>query len=85
MSNRSSRRARLALLALALVLVSASLISTPAEAMRGCLRSEAFTTYWSDAAHSSVVGWCISNCQGKCTCSGVSSQFYTIDHIICVD
>jgi hypothetical protein len=85
MSDRSSRRSRLALFALALVLVGAALVSAPAEAVGGCLRSEAITTYYSNAAHSSVVGWCISGCQGGCNCSGTSSKFYTIDHIFCTD
>lgn len=81
-----SRRTLLALLALTLVLVSFSLLPQPVQAIgSGCKQAQSITTYYSDATYKTVVGNYFSGCQGGCTGSGSITQYYRIDHLICVD
>jgi len=82
----SPRPTLLALLAVALLLVSFTLFSTPVQAVpSGCKQIQSITTYYSDATHHTIVGTYFSGCQGGCTGSGSITSFYTIDHLICVD
>ena len=80
-----SKRLLLAVLAAALLFTSLSLAPRTAEAVTGCLQSQAFTNYYSDATYSHIVGWCISGCQGGCSCTGTLTKYHTVDHIFCAD
>jgi hypothetical protein len=80
-----SKRLILAIFAAALLVASFSLAPSPAEAITGCLQSQSITNYYSDATYHTIVGWCISGCQGGCSCSGTITKYHTIDHLFCVD
>jgi hypothetical protein len=82
LSQPLTRRA--ALLAFALLLASFAFVSRPAEAVpSGCKGFQGITTYYSNAAHTSIVGNYFSSCAGVCNGSGQITQYYTFDHYIC--
>ena len=75
---------RAALLSFALLLASFAFVSAPAEAVpAACKGTPGITTYYSNAAHTTIVGNYFSGCQGGCTGSGQITQWYRFDHYIC--
>jgi hypothetical protein len=80
-----SKRLLLAVLAVTLLFASLALAPRPAQAVAGCVQIQSITNYYSDATYRTIVGYCISGCQGGCSCSGTLTKYYRVDHLFCVD
>ena len=88
-TNRSSIPAlpvRLAVLLLALVLVTFALIpSTSASVGSGCKYVQGMTTYYSDSTYTTIVSFYSSGCNGGCNGSGPITKWWRFNSYSCAD
>jgi hypothetical protein len=78
------RSLRLALLLLALVAVSASMLPAPSLAVTCCGYTVHYI-YYTDASHTTTTGNCTYNeaCTGAVYCSGTKTGYYTTSSTCC--
>jgi len=76
---------RIVLLALALIVTSAALCSSPSStafAQTCCGHAES-VTYYNNAAHTTIVGRCFFPCNDDPTCTGTQTQYFTVKQLQC--
>jgi hypothetical protein len=85
MSNlRSGFGLKLVLVALAVALCGAALSIGPLTAApQPCCGHATLVTYYSDASHTTRVGWCSFPCGSDPTCSGRQTQYSTTKQLQC--
>ena len=83
--QKLTHRLRAAGLGLALLLVTLTLVSMPAEATNpnGCHGTGTVVTYYSDATFTNVVGQYTTSCNGACSGSGRVTIYYTEAFLSC--